>query len=267
MKKEFFVEFLNADAAQKILNKIAARIGDTWDVPNVHPFEGTALFSWNTEQLRACEDLLQGQKALNLQEARKAGYTFGFHRGKFHQASQKIEDACFILDEMKRLMTAPNLPAYRSLYYGLWSALYGAITALAGSFQRIGGDAKRWWEATNSALKKEKSIQLLLSDYHADKHGHATSLLSSTLRMHEYFGQPVDVISGEGAYRIQNRGTPRERRVFSVDGVYELTPLVQLEEFKICGLDISSLPLNDQLEFVIWHFQDILHNAKTQFGP
>lgn len=267
MKPAFLVEFPNEQAAQEVLDQIASRIGSAWDVPNVHPLKGTALFSWPSDQLHAYEDLLAGLKTMTSHEATKAGYAFGFHRGKFHQSSQKIEDACFILDEMRRLMAAPNLPAYRALYYGFWSAIYGALTAFTVSFQHIGGEAKRWWEVTNKALKKEQCIQLLLNDYHADKHGAATPLLSSSLQMYEYVGRAVDVISGEGAYYLEHRGTSRERRIFPPGGVYVLTPKVSLERFTIAGTDISSLPLNDQLEFVIWYFQDILHEARTSFGP
>lgn len=191
----------------------------------------------------------------------------GYHQGRFHRASQKLEDAYFIHDAMKSGTKVPNLPAYRSLFYGFQSSIYGVREGLTKACKAIGGDAALWWNERFNNLKQEETLSRLYDDYTDDKHGRVTSLLTSRLALYEYSGAAFDVVSGEGAFVVVNRGTARERRVFPPGIVCVFEPYLQIEKFTLGGADLSALPLNDQLEFVIWYFQDLLHEAKIKFGP
>jgi len=265
MKKDFYVEFDLVEDAIKLLDEINERLGERWDEPRRHPFEKSAIIAWNLSYLANCEELLDGLNKLTLQDATKRGYAMGYHKGKFHQASQKLEDAAFVLDAMKTVTATPNLPAFRSLFYGFQAAIYGTINALRGSCQKVGGDACKWWKTKNKTLKDEAFLQSLLIDYNTDKHGSYTGLLTARVKLFEYKGPAPDIISGEGAFSIQNRGTPRERRTFHSGTSCEFEPYLQLDRIELDGTDLKGLPLTDQLEFVLWYFQDMLYEAKANF--
>jgi len=265
MKKDFYVEFDVVEDAIEALYEINKRLGGKWDEPRWHPFEGSAIIAWNLSHLAECEDLLDGRKRMTLQDATKRGYAMGYHKGKFHQASQKLEDAGFVLDAMKTAVETPNLPAFRALFYGFQAAIYGTINALRGGCNKLGGDAKKWWAAKNKTLKAEAFLQTLHIDYNSDKHGSYTGLLSARVKLFGYKGPAPDIISGEGAFSIIERGTPRERRVFHSGASCEFEPYLQIEKIELDGTDLGALPLTDQLEFVLWYFQDMLFEAKSKF--
>jgi hypothetical protein len=269
VKREFYVEFDSVEDSIEVLNEINERIGDTWDNPKRHPFKQSSIISWNLSYLKKCEDLLNGLNRLTLQDAAKRGYAMGYHQGKFHHAAQKIEDAGFILDAMNEAMKAagetPSLPVFRSLFYGFQAAIYSTINALCGVFQNLGGDAGKWWATKNKILKSERFIQALLVDYHTDKHGSYTGLLSARVKLFGYKGPTPDSISGEGVFVIINRGTSRERRIFHSGASCEFDPYLQIDEIRLDGNDLRGLPLTDQLEYVLWYFQDLLYESKSKF--
>lgn len=265
MKMDFYVEFESIENAKKTIKEINERLGETWAEPKRHPFKESAIFGWNLSYLTTCEDLLNGLHRLTEKEAAKRGYAMGYHQGRFHQAAQKLEDAAFILDAMKSAVGTPNLPAFRSLFYGFQAAIYGTVNALRGSCQELGGYAGQWWKTKNKTLKAEDFIQTLIVDYNTDKHGSYTGLLSARIRFFGYMGPTPDIISGEGVFSIIQRGTSRERRIFHSGASCEFEPYLRLNEMKLAGNDLNGLPLTDQLEWVLWYFQDLLYEAKSLF--
>jgi hypothetical protein len=251
MKKDFYVRFLSVAEAEHTLSEIQAKIGERWADPTPNMTGASCVIPWNSEYLAGLEDLVAGRPRLRADEAMKQGFTLGYHKGRFAQAANKIEDAHFILDALERLYGLADFPTVRTLYYGYQSSLYGARQAIGERCKPRRSEAGEWWAEVDKKLRKEPLIDAMDVDYQRDKHGQASAFLRPKLN---WAGSvlPVDVISGEGAYQIVNRGTLRERRRFvplAPPSTLEVSFDVRSEIVR--GNDLSSLPFPAKLRVII----------------
>lgn len=266
MKTDFYVQFPNEAETLSALAKIDAALGNKWADSTIHPFDASRLVPWNVDYLKDCAEVLDKRKRLTFDQALKAGYDIGFHRGKFSQADRKIEEARFILEMIPAALTVPNFSACRALFYGFQSSIYSTREALKRSCRRIGHPADQWWKAVEDKIvKNEPFIQFLHIDYNRDKHGEASGLLIPSLRQYGYKGPLPDVLSGEGVFKIENKGTIKERRVFLPNPDCEMSIRIEFAGQIIEGTDVSSLPFVDKLSKIVGYFEKLLIDAKTQF--
>jgi hypothetical protein len=267
MRKDFYVEVPTLEAADTILNEIEQRMGEKWEHPNQNPFSSRTIFSWNTEHLSGCEDLIDGLPRLTLDEAMKKDYGIGFHQGKFSQASRKLEEARFLIPAIINARESINFSATRALFYAFQSSIYSTREALKKSCRKIGHEARDWWENKERSIKKsEPLLQRLHVDYNREKHGEASGLLKPVLMMYEYAGPLPDVISGEGIFTIIDRGTLRQRRVFHTGAVAKLSIELLVEKQILSGEDISNASIEQKLEMIVSYFENILWEARETFS-
>lgn len=269
MKTDFYLKFADEAEALAALSQIDAKLSDSdkWAEPIVHPFEASRLIPWNLEYLRSCAEFLENRKRLSVDQATKAGYDIGFHRGKFSQASRKIEEARFILEMIPAVLAVPNFPACRALFYGFQSSIYSTREAIKESCNLLGGPGKRWWVTTEKRIKKEDPfIQFLHIDYNRDKHGEAGGVLVPSLKLYEFKGARADFISGEGVFQIENKGTDRERRVFLPGPSGEMSLRIEYDNKVVRGKDVSSLPFVEQMSEIVAYYEELIREAKTKFG-
>ncbi|MBV5324393.1 MAG: hypothetical protein J0626_03520, partial [Rhodospirillaceae bacterium] len=244
-----------------------ATLGEKWADPTLHPFDVTRLVPWNTDYLKGCDELLDKRKRLTLDQALKAGYDIGFHKGKFSQADRKIEEARFTLEMMPTALAVPNFSACRALFYGFQSSIYSTREALKRSCRRIGHPADQWWKATEDKIvKDEPFIQFLHIDYNRDKHGEASGLLIPSIKKYSYIGPLPDVFSGEGVFKIENRGTVEERRVFFPNPNCEMSIRIDFANQTVAGADVSALPFVEKLTKITEYFERLVREAKAQFA-
>lgn len=267
MEKHFYVECANAELADKLLGAIAGVLGEIWAEPVTHPFEKSRLVPWNIDYLRECENFIGNEKRLSIDQAVKAGYNVGFHRGKFAQAKRKIEEARLTLDLLPAALAVPNFPACRALFYGIQSSLYSTREALKRSCKRIGGPAGEWWQATEADIvKNEPFIQFLHIDYNRDKHGEASGVLVPSIKLYRYAGPKPDMISGEGIFMIENKGSANPRRQFFANAECEMSIRIDFPNQIIGGRDVSAFPITDKLGRVIAHLEQLVVEADERFS-
>lgn len=266
MRKDFYVEVPTADEATRILSEIEKRKGTKWAEPISSPFKREVVFGWNNDELATCEDLITGLRRLSLDEALKRDYEIDYHRGRFAHASRKLEEARFMLDAIENSVQSINFPATRALFYGFQSAIYSTREALKRSCRKSGDEARRWWKDVETVIKgHEPFIQFMHVDYNRDKHGENSGLLSPSVFLYSYEGPAVDVLSGEGVYKIEERGTPRERRVFAKNVEADMSVRILFEPQVVKGVDVDPLPIEKKLLHVLQYYEEILVEAKTQF--
>jgi hypothetical protein len=268
MKTDFYLLFPNRADAASALAKIDATLdnGDKWGESISHPFDASCLVPWNIDYLKNCEELVDKRKRLTFDQALKAGYDIGFHRGKFSQADRKIEEARFILEMVPVALSVPNFSACRALFYGFQSSIYSTREALKRSCRRIGHPANQWWKVRERQIvENEPFIQFLHIDYNRDKHGEPSGLLVPSIDFYGYKGPQPDMVSGEGVFRIENKGTIAERREFLPNPDCDMAIRIEFEHQIIEGVDVSALPLADKLSKVLEYFDKLLIEVKTRF--
>jgi hypothetical protein len=268
MRKDFYLELSSEAEALRTLTEIDRLVGggDRWSEPIHHPYSSFRLIPWNLGSLQSCSHLLENRKRLTPDQALRKGYDIGFHRGKFSQASRKIEEARHILELMPLALSVPNFAACRALFYGFQSSVYATREALKASCGRIGGDAQKWWKATEAEIRKsEPFIHFLHVDYNTDKHGEASGMLSPSLKLYGYKGLAPDVVSAEGVFKIENKGSARERRVFLPNIQCEMTVNIAFDPQIIGGQDVTNLPLTEKMAKASDFMEEIVAKAKSKF--
>jgi len=266
MKKDFYVVLEDEADALDLLRRLEKGLGDKWADPITHPFENTRLVPWTVNCLSDYEALIKGRQRIGIDEAMKRGFDIGFHTGKFAQAARKIEEARFTLELFPAALAVPNFPACRALFYGIQSSVYSAREAIEKSCKRIGQVGEKWWIEKKRDIKtNEPLFEKLHIDYNRDKHGEASGLLIPKLKLFSFRGPHPDVISGEGVFLIENKGSIDARRVFydSADASMELR--LDLNQLGSSGGDAAAKPVPEILARQIGYFEALVKEARKTF--
>lgn len=266
MKKDFYVVLQDESEASFLLRKIEEGLGDKWADPITHPFESTRLVPWNVSHLSDYEALINERERIGLDAAMKRGFDIGFHSGKFSQAARKVEEARFTLELFPAALEVPNFPACRALFYGIQSSIYSARVALKKSCTLIGEDGDKWWKQKISDLKtNEPLFEALHIDYNRDKHGEASGLLIPKLMLFSHKDPRPDVISGEGVFMIENKGSIDARRVFYYAADASMEIRLDLIQLGISGGDAAAKSVPELLACQIGYFETLIKEARMKF--
>lgn len=268
MRKDFYVECATEADAQSILREIDDARGSRWAEPQANAFGPTVVFAWNCDELSELEHLILGLPRLSYDQAVRAGYCLGYHRGRFALAAQKLEDARYILKSMKSTSSHPNFAAFRALYYGFIGGLYAAREAIQKSCNRIGGDAAVWWAAEKRRLKSsEPLLRQLDVDYQNEKHGDSRGVLILSCHSHHYIGPVFDTLSGEGPFNVYNRGTPEEFRLFVHAPGIVFKPYLKLDQMYLTvnGNSVAEMDLTGQLQELFNLHWNLLVTCRERF--
>ncbi len=131
-------------------------------------------------------------------------------------------------------------------------ALYGTREGLKKTCDKHSKEARAWW------VKLEKSfvsvyplVHLLHVDYNRDKHNEGSSILHPVMSAHAYRGDIFNRISGEGAYVVEASPHGRIMRRFTEGIVGQLEVRAELSNYRLGDIDVSGLPLPDQMKVVV----------------
>jgi hypothetical protein len=268
MKVHRYILLPNAHDAHNLIDKIdQARGSDHWGEPNINPFDERALVPWNDDYLADQAHLIDGMATISFDEAQDQGWAFGYFTGRFSKARVKLEEAQHIRLTLDAFDRNPNYPAYRALFFGLLSSLYGTKEALRKSCKRIGGEALPWWDAKFEEIKADPLLWLLYELNNSDKHSISSPLLRPRMNLYGYKGAAPHglIISGEGVFVAVDKGTARERRIFfdGADAAFEVYLDVATLSHK--GKDIFGTPLKSLLDMAICHYEDLVFEARRTF--
>ncbi|MGB3417588.1 MAG: hypothetical protein WBA36_13010 [Mesorhizobium sp.] len=149
---------------------------------------------------------------------------------------------------------------------GNQQSIYSVREALGRSCRRIGSPADAWWKGVErNIVKNEPFIQFLHVDYNRDKHGEGSGVLVPSIDMGAYSGAAPDMISGEGVFTIQHKGSINRRRVFFPAPNCKMTIRLEFEKQVIRGHDIGSLSFVEKLNMIIEYYEDLIKDAKVRF--
>lgn len=267
MRTDFYAVFEDEVGAAEVLRKVEDALGEKWADPVIHPFESTRLIPWNVAYLSEHEILIHGRERMRVDEATKRGFDIGFHKGKFAQAARKIEEARFTLELLPSALSVPNFPACRALFYGIQSSIYSAREAIKRSCGLVGDDGRKWWAQKEKELKcNEPLFQALHIDYNRDKHGEASGILIPTLKLRSYEGPAPDIISGEGVFIVENKGSIEAQRVFhrAIDASMELR--LDLDLLNVANVGVATNSVEATLKRQISYFETLIKDAREKFG-
>jgi len=270
MKIHRYILLLNESEGRALIDRIDhARGSDHWAEPNINPFDGRALVPWNDEYLADQLPLIYGLDVVTFDEAQDQGWAFGHFVGRFAKARVKLEEAQHIRVTLDAFDRNPNYPAYRALFFGLLSSLYGVKEALRQSSKKLGKETQCWWETKFEEIKADPLLGLFYDLNNSDKHSISSPFLRPRMKLYGYKGTapPGLVISGEGVFVAVDRGTARERRVFfdGVDAAFEVYLDVPALSHK--GQDVSGVGLKAQLDMAISYYEDMVFEARRTFDP
>lgn len=265
MKKDRYVIFQNEKDASEFILEIDHALGEHWDNANIHSFNKKAIVAWNDEYLRKAEHLLTGKKTITRNQAEEQGWNFGYHKGAFAKASTKLEDAMFARDSLDMFDRYPNFPAYRAIFFGIISALYGVKEGLRYACEAIGGEAPKWWSHKFKEIQGDPLLKIFYDLHNSDKHDLQIKYLQPNMRLYSYSGPPPHVFSGEGVFSIINPGTKDERRVFHDGAVAEFECFLAIDNLKHKNDIVNHLPLKQQIDLVIQHYKELVWEARNQF--
>lgn len=268
MKIHRYILLSNENDARALIGQIDQAHGsDHWADPNVNPFDGRALVPWNDQYLADQSSLIHGMETLTFDEAQDQGWSFGYFAGRFAKARVKLEEAQHIRFTLDAFDRNPNYAAYRALFFGLLSSLYGVKEALRQSTKKLGKEAQSWWDGKFEEIKADPMLWLFYDLNNSDKHSISSPFLRPRMNLYGYKGPAPSglIISGEGVFVAVDKGTPRERRVF-FDGA-EATFEVYLDVPALIhkGQDVSGVGLKGQLDMAISHYEDLVFEARRTF--
>lgn len=268
MKIDRYLVLPSESDARALIERVdQARGEDHWSEPNINPFDGRAIVPWNDEYLADQAYLIDGLEALYFDEAQDQGWAFGFFTGRFAKARAKLEEAQHIRVSLDAFDRNPNYPAYRALFFGLLSSLYGVKEALRKSCNKISDGASVWWDAKFEEIRTDPLLWLFYDLNNSDKHSISSPLLRPKMNLYGYRGPapPGLIISGEGVFVSVNRGTARERRVFfeGVDATFEV--YLDVPGLVHKGQEVSSIGLKRQLDLAITHYEELVFEARRSF--
>lgn len=233
-------------------------MNEHWDDPSVHPDDGRALVSWNDEYLRKAEGLLKGKTSLSRKEALSQGWYFGYFKGPFAKAEQKLEDAIFGRDSLELFNMYPNFPAFKAVFFGILNSLYGVKEAIRWRCDAMGGEAKQWWSDEFNRIKADPLMSFFYDLHNEDKHSLNSAALHPRTRIFEYEGSAPNILSAEGAFLIADQGTVNERRV--------ILPGCKMEFECLIDMGQGLTPLKPQLDTVLAHYKQVVWHAKENMG-
>lgn len=268
MKIHRYILFKNEHHARHLIDKVdQARGSDHWAEPNINPFDGRALVPWNNDYLAGQAYLIDGLATISFDEAQDQGWAFGYFTGRFSKARVKLEEAQHIRLTLDAFDHNPNYPAYRALFFGLLSSLYGTKEALRESCKRIGKGALPWWDSKFEEIKADTLLWLLYELNNSDKHSISSPFLRPCMNLKGYKGAvpPGLIMSGEGVFVAVDKGTARERRIFfdGADAAFEV--YLDIATLSHKGKDISGTPLKSLLDMAICHYEDLVFEARSIF--
>lgn len=266
MKIHRYIVLWSATEGRALIDRIdQARGADHWAEPNINPFDGRALVPWNDEYLANQAGLIDGMETLTFDEAQDQGWAFGYFTGRFAKARVKLEEAQHIRVTLDAFDRKPNYPAYRALFFGLLSSLYGVKEALREASKKLGKEA--WWDAKFEEIKADPLLCLFYDLNNSDKHSISSPVLRPRMKLYGY-REPAPVgliISGEGVFAAVDSGSARERRVFfeGADAAFE----VYLDVPALChkGQDVSGIGLKAQLDLAIAYYEHLVFEARRTF--
>lgn len=153
MRKDSYIVFEDPVEAQKFVDALNRLIGEHWDDPIKHPFDNRTVVSWNDEYLAKASSMLDGRTTCSRFETIREGWALGYHRGAFSKASAKLEDAISGREALELFKNYPNFPAFRPVFYGILTALYGVKEGLRGATAHLGNEAEAWWETEFTEIR------------------------------------------------------------------------------------------------------------------
>lgn len=245
-----------------------ARGSDHWAEQIINPFDGRTLVPWNDDYLIQQVHLIEGMTTITFDEAQDQGWSFGYFNGRFAKASIKLEEAQHIRVSLDGFDCNPNYPAYRALFFGLLSSLYGVKEALRQSSKKIGKEAVSWWDIKFKEIKADPLLCFFYDLNNSDKHSISSPFLQPKMKLYSYKGTapPGLIMSGEGVFVAVDKGTARERRVFfdGVNAAFEVYLDVPVLYHK--GQEVSGKALKAQLDMAISYYEDLVFEARNMFG-
>jgi hypothetical protein len=260
VRKDRYIVFANLSEAEQFVETLDAQIGEHWADPIPHPFDDRAALPWNDKYLSKVSELLEERASLSVHDIRKEGWNLGYHQGRFAKASAKLEDALCGRDALELFNEYPNFPAFRSVFYGVLTALYGVKEALRKTTSKLGSDATDWWESEFQKIKADPTLSLFYEMHNSDKHSLDDSILHPTTKFFGYRGPAPQSISGEGVFWVVEEGTKDERRAF-LPGAK-----ATFECYLVTPSGISDVPAKTQLDQVLEHYKQLVWTAKKRFG-
>jgi len=268
MKIHRYILLSNESEGRALIDRIdQARGADHWAEPNINPFDGRTLVPWNDEYLAEQSALIDGMETLTFDDAQDQGWAFGYFTGRFAKARVKLEEAQHIRVTLDAFDRNPNYAAYRALFFGLLSSLYGVKEALRQSSKKLGKEALAWWDAKFEEIKADPLLSLFYDLNNSDKHSISSPFLRPRMNLYGYKGPapPGLIVSGEGVFIAVNIGTARERRVFfdGADAAFEVYLDVPTLSHK--GQDVSDAGLKALLDMAIAHYEELVFEARRTF--
>lgn len=268
MKINRYILLENKFEGNALIDRIdQARGADHWAEPIINPFDARALVPWNDEYLIQQANLIDGMQTITFDEAQDQGWYFGYFDGRFAKARIKLEEAQHIRVSLDGFDCNPNYPAYRALFFGLLSSLYGVKEALQKSCKKTGNDASSWWEEKFREIKADQLLCFFYDLNNSDKHSISSPFLRPHMKLYGYKGVVPSglIISGEGVFVAVDKGTARERRVFfdGVNAAFEV--YLDVPVFIHKGKDILGTGLKAQLDMAISHYEDLVFEARSIF--
>lgn len=268
MKINRYILLDNTLEAHTLINQIdQARGSDHWAEPIINSFDNRALVPWSDEYLIQQTNLIHGMKSLTFDEAQDQGWCFGYFDGRFAKARIKLEEAQHIRVSLDGFDCNPNYPAYRALFFGLLSSLYGVKEALQKSCKKTGNEASSWWEEKFREIKADPLLCFFYDLNNSDKHSISSPFLRPHMKLYGYKGMapPGLIISGEGVFVAVAKGTARERRVFfeGINAAFKVYLDVPVLVHK--GKDVLDAGLKAQLDMAISYYEDLVFEARSKF--
>ncbi|NDP62960.1 hypothetical protein [Polaromonas sp.] len=268
MKIHRYILFRDESEGRALIDQIdQARGSDHWADPNINPFDGRSLVPWNDEYLADHLKLVDGMDSVTFDEAQDQGWSFGYFTGRFAKARIKLEEVQHIRVTLDAFDRNPNFAAYRALFFGLLSSLYGVKEALRQSSNKLGNEARSWWDAKFEEIKADPLLWLLYDLNNSDKHSISSPFLRPRMNLYVYKGPapPGLIMSGEGVFVAVDKDTARERRVFfeGADAGFEVYLDVPVLSHK--GQDVSRAGLKSQLDMAIFHYENLVFEARRTF--
>jgi hypothetical protein len=263
-----YVIFENSDEANALIYRLDQALGgDHWADANLNPFDGRALVAWNDDYLSKFSEMIAGFQTISLDEAQDEGWAFGYFSGRFAKSRVKLEEAQHIRVSLDSFDRQPNYPAYRALFFGLLSSLYGVKEALRQSCKKTSKEALAWWNLKFEEIKADPLLCLFYDLNNSDKHSISSPLLRPRMNLYGYKGVAPQglIISGEGVFFSINQETPQEKRIFfdGADATFEV--YLDISNLSHKGQDVSNICLKGQLDLAITHYENLVFEARRAF--
>lgn len=261
MRIDRYLVLDDRNSALSLIVEIDALLGEHWTDPVIHPESGEALVAWNDAYLSKAHKLQKGKRSVSLQEAILGGWIFGIHQGRFGKARLKLEEAMAIRNALDQFDNYPNFPAYRALFHGFLSSLYGVKEALRNACGKISKDSKAWWESKFKEIQQDPLLHLFYKMHNQDKHALEQSILQPRTKLFGYAGAVPERLGAEGVSVSKNAGTKYEQRQFLRGAV------AAFECYLLTDNPNDDPPsVKGQLDLVLDHYKTLVWESERQFG-